>query len=312
MFKDLRSEEPKRYRLKEFCTARDLMEFLSPLNDDWLLGQYIFRGQGDSNYGLIPSACRIGERAFAGRSPYRLFGTTSAEQVDFELAILKGFLEGCDKAGLVVPGYSEKLKAQLDGEVGSIVERTVMWPPKDFYEVLATAQHHGVPTRLLDWSRRSYVAAYFAGASASYEITGRPEIAIWALDTSTRKSWQKIILIDPPGGTSKNLAAQSGVFTMQINSDLVQQQYTNVYLEDVDEIYAAMEFSAGPPLIKMTLPVEQVPELMSLCSKFGVSGSTLFPGYEGVAKDVQEWAREKNGISYIMSQDELDNYNEGG
>ena len=306
MFEDLLSEEPKRFKLHEFCTARELIEFLSPLNSLWSSGQYIFRGQGDSDYGLIPSACRSGDGSFAGKSPYRIFGTTSLEQVEFELAVLKRFLEGCDKAGLVVPGYSEKLKGILDGSVDSIVDKAVMWPPKDFYEVLAAAQHHGVPTRLLDWSRRSYVAAYFAGATASYEITGQPEVAIWALDISSRKSWQKIRVIDPPGGTSKNLAAQSGVFTMQINSDLGLREYTKIHLEDIDEVYAAMEFSASPPLMKMTLPVQEVPELMSLCSKFGVSGSTLFPGYEGVAKDVQEWAREKSGISYILNQDEIE------
>lgn len=49
----------------------------------------------------------------------------------------------------------------------------------DILERLSRAQHHGVPTRLLDWSINLTVAAFFAASSLSKE-----DCAIWCLNLS--------------------------------------------------------------------------------------------------------------------------------
>jgi hypothetical protein len=55
------------------------------------------------------------------------------------------------------------------------------WPSIEYYDLIALAQHHGLSARLLDWSRRSYVAAYFA-ASDALSMDDAGELALWALD----------------------------------------------------------------------------------------------------------------------------------
>lgn len=276
-------------------TARELLEHLSPLNPAWDAGTHIFRGQGSDSYKLTPSVCRRGPGSFAHGSARKAFLYTFRNQVEYELEVLSLFLNGCDRAGLSVPGYTEQIKRTLANQRSSFLSAHRTWPQPEMYEILAVAQHYDVPTRLLDWTERSFVACYFAAASANFELDdGKERIAVWALDTSKSDEWDSVSIIRTPGGTSRNQAAQSGLFTTHKVKEFGFEPYVPEALEDVQEIYGegAMESS----LLKFTLPVEQAPHLLALCSKLGVDGSTLFPGFHGVAKNVKDWANIEIGV----------------
>lgn len=282
-----------------FETARELLDYVSPLDPVWSQGQYIFRGQASDGYKLTPSICRHGVGSFAYGSPHRMFNDSSKGQVRFELDVLKKFLDGCDWSGLIVPGYSEYIKTRLMHEPDSFVNAFRQpWPQPELYEILAAAQHYEVPTRLLDWTERSYVACYFAASSANFELDSmNAKLAIWALSTKHSKHWKTVQIIRTPGGTSRNQAAQSGLFTTH-NVDTFSLGDDDIYqpeaLEEVEDVYSNAE--GNQPLIKMTLPISQAPELLDLCSKLGVDASTLFPGYHGVAKMVRDWANVSIGV----------------
>jgi len=238
-----------------------------------------------------------------------MFDVSSSGQVSFEIDVIKRFLEGCDRSGLVVPGYSERIKQRLFEETHTFLSVHAPWPQPELYEIMAVAQHYDVPTRLLDWTERSYVACYFAASSANFELDSMtmPRMAIWALDTTYAKHWKTVKIIRTPGGTSQNQAAQSGLFTTH---NVMDYSFEDLYqveaLEEVEEIYQAT--GSHNPLIKMTLPIEQAPALLNMCSRLGVDGSTLFPGFHGVAKSVRDWANLEVGVRPSSSL--MDEYNQ--
>ncbi|WP_083023811.1 FRG domain-containing protein [Vreelandella lionensis] len=278
------------YQEKAIEKARDLIDYLSPLNRErWPREGYVFRGQPCSTYNLVPAAYRP-QSIPSTRSLLGRLGEPKGDiQVYFEVIVLQKFLEACDRSGIQVIGDSRELRNLLAAPDQYTIDPKA-WPPEIIYPVLATAQHHGIPTCLLDWTRRSYVAAYFA-ASAALKQTNRKDghLAVWALSINSHRAWKKISLLELPGGTSANLSAQEGVFTVSRLNAGRGEKLDYVGLEYEEEIYKH-PFKDQPSLLKITLPIDEAAELLWLCEDLGVKGSVLFPGYEGVAREVIDFA----------------------
>lgn len=148
--------------------------------------------------------------------------------------------------------------------------------PASEWEWLAIAQHHGLPTRLLDWTRNPLVAAFFAVEEKQEEKVASDSV-IYAYPSNT---YLKVHLHpDPfkvdrvarviPSHVSTRITVQSGLFTIH---------------PDPTEAFDP------PSLQKFIVPVANRRAIKRELNKIGIDRASLFPDLDGIARHI-DWLR---------------------
>lgn len=167
-----------------------------------------------------------------------------------------------------------------DVESANVREHNLMWifnthakahlvsAPQNELEWLVIAQHHGLPTRLLDWSLSPLVACFFAVQSLSGSDT-----AVYIYDIGKFKKEEDIdpnkleeIVAFFPSHATKRVAAQSGMFTIHPTK--------NMKLE-------------SKAIKKILIPATKKKYFMEKLVKYGIHQATIFPDLDGLSSYIR-------------------------
>lgn len=203
-------------------------------------------------------------------------------------------------------GRDKRLYMNEVGILRSFKERGISnfpIPPKDDWEWITIAQHHGLPTRLLDWSVSPMVAAYFAVEDAEIEddadecaifvlariktisINQLPDYPEGPLSIST-KTKNMTMRFAPPYHNNPRIVAQRGLFTIHPKPD--------VPLDDIREMREG--------LWKLIIKGKDLQRhFKNSLDVIGINRETLFPDLDGLANYIQwNYSQRKNAPLFCL------------
>jgi len=231
---------------------------------------YLFRGQSDAGWQLKPSLLR-----------YLPTNATPEEALTIERDSMRDFGS----------------QAQLHVGTGFLPSgpATLPW--------LALMQHYGCPTRLLDWTKSPFVAAYFAveqgwdhdGAIwlfhardmharmskdfADVNMKVEPEFSRYLTDPKAEPSLQTLF----PNRLTERMVAQQGVFTF---SPFILGKPDKI-IEDALSPLCPRE-DRGEVYHKVVVSRELKPKFLRMLRTMNVTAASLFPGADGLGRSVSE------------------------
>ena len=305
--------------------AKDLQHYYPAIHQQ---RRWIFRGQWDSAWGLIPSAFRkewykkfLIKPPFTFRSPIldpnspmaskpqivnlkniKYNQVTEREDklvyhILMECDVLEQFMEVANSLGIdcnhipsiyrhigKLRNYFKESNEDKENEIKKIKN----WPYGDISPLMVLAQHHGLPTRLLDFTYNPLFAAFFAASNPFFEeyLKEKPEtkpdinknLCIWAIDESTanKDTWQKI---PAQSNRSSNLFAQEGVLVLDPNA--------NKKFIDKNARWQNLISAAENTFIKFTLPQSKYKELLRLLWEYNITPAKTKPNPDSVTQTLE-------------------------
>jgi hypothetical protein len=189
---------------------------------------------------------------------------------------------------------------------------------QDHLSWLALMQHHGVPTRLLDWTGSSLIAAFFGAEHRPQRKANRPFV-VWALNLDWLRKTARIncgLDSEPPLSDPvmfrKYFLGRFGFFVAPVqprwlNARQIQQKGLFLcvgnpcqnFQYNLSSMQRDVEGKCLSSLgYKVIIPGSQRVAALCQLERLGISRVTLFPGLDGFAQSLTAQLRLCQDESY--------------
>ena len=291
-------------------------KFLAELNElhpRWRHYTWIFRGQNDASWKLHPKAMRsdlvknsveeivrplLADLLTISDEYARSHNLQSKEEVRrfvfqygqtvVENSLVSVFEDLADRAGLRLPEeWIENLTRmeKLSNPAANLPGRDIKfrWRIHPIRVSYALAQHHGIPTRLLDWTYRPMVAAFFAAYAETEQKKPPDRMVVWAVNLPELRS-TTLSEVTQLRSRVGFMQAQDGLFLYDKEAD--EKYFKKGCWKPFEvELCKLVEHNN---VCKITLPYSKREDLLKLLRLRHVTKPNLMPTFGHSAEEILE------------------------
>lgn len=243
-------------------------------NRSSILFKPVYRGQANKNWKLIPSFYR--------------------QQIE----VYDNSVEN------VIPNYNLVEETMLDQFYQKGISQLKKYKIKNRLDLMVIAQHHGLPTRLLDWTESPLYALFFAvedlnikSDSCVYEYL--PDIFGSYEGSAVEKNFKSDTFYDfiAPRHINERVKAQGGYFTLHPLSKKLE-------IKSLEELIT--EKDNGNKLRRIVIPQKNREVIKKELDKLNINHFTIYPDLDGLAQKIKQDFSEIplliKGMQYVANE----------
>lgn len=221
-------------------------------------------------------------------SDYVTYRGVSWDKYDLEPNVSRQYRDNNIKSSL--REYEEALIKQFYIRASSLIKDL----PRNKWEILSLAQHHRLPTRLLDWSFNPLVALFFVIQNTKrFNVNGLLyiDLSMKFIDTRSSRISDNPIYYDGVGKfipvrNNNRIQIQESVFTISSSPNIPLEQ--------------SEEYSNN--IVRVFIPKGIKIDLLESLRRYGIHEATLIPTLDNISTYIHE---DFVSDSYLSGQSEV-------